>query len=92
MRGGFLVIGILVATFAALILTGPAFPQEKPEGVPPVGAHPLSEIISKVEKRDSFSHVDEVRWNDDGYYEVTYLTTDKATVEINYDPVTAEPR
>lgn len=33
----------------------------------------------------------EVDW-DSGAYTVTYYTSDKAKVEINYDPVTAEPK
>jgi hypothetical protein len=92
MRGGFLIIPIFIAAFVALILTGPAFSQETQTGVPPTGARPLSEILAKVEKRDQFSYIDEIRWNDDGYYEVTYFTSDKAKVEINYNPVTGEPQ
>ncbi|TJV68323.1 MAG: PepSY domain-containing protein [Mesorhizobium sp.] len=51
----------------------------------------MSEIIAKVEQRDDFRYVDEVAW-DSGAYTVIYYTTDKAKVEINYDPVTAEPK
>lgn len=92
MRGGFLILPIFVVAFLALILKGTAFSQETPQGVPPDGARPLSEILAKVEKRDQFRFVEEVRWNDDGYYQVIYFTNDKAKVEINYNPVTGEPR
>ncbi|TJW96106.1 MAG: PepSY domain-containing protein [Mesorhizobium sp.] len=59
--------------------------------MPPQNAKKLSQIIAKVEQRDDFRYVDEVAW-DSGAYTVIYYTTDKAKVEINYDPVTAEPK
>ncbi len=92
MRGGFLIIPIFVAAFVALILTGPAFSQDNKSDIPSANAHSLSEILAKVEKRDAFQYVQQVRWNDDGYYEVTYMTNDKAKVEINYNPVSGEPQ
>ncbi|TIT47454.1 MAG: PepSY domain-containing protein [Mesorhizobium sp.] len=51
----------------------------------------MSEIIAKVEQRDGFRYVKEVDWDKDGYT-VTYYTSDKAKVEIDFDPVTAEPK
>jgi hypothetical protein len=42
-------------------------------------------------QRQGFRYISEVDW-DDGAYEVTYYTTDKAKVEIRYDPVTGEPK
>lgn len=78
-------------TIAALAIPGVA-QSEDATPVPPADARLLSEIIAKVEKRDQFHYIDEIRWNQDGYYQVTYFTNDKAKVEINYNPVTGEPR
>jgi len=82
---------VVVATGLAVFLTsGSAFAaDEKP--LPPPNAKKLSEIIAKVEQRNDFRYVKEVDW-DSGAYTVTYYTTDKAKVEISYDPVTAEPK
>ncbi|QKC96921.1 PepSY domain-containing protein [Mesorhizobium sp. NZP2298] len=81
----------LVATSVAVLLAaGPALAaDDKP--LPPPNAKKLSEIIAKVEQRDGFRYVKEVDW-DNGAYTVTYYTSDKAKVEITYDPVTAEPK
>ncbi|BCH23214.1 PepSY domain-containing protein [Mesorhizobium sp. L-8-3] len=61
-------------------------------GFPPDNALKLSQIVTTVEKRPDFRYIYSIDWNDDGYYEVTYYTTDKAKVEINYNPVTGEPQ
>ncbi|RUX43664.1 PepSY domain-containing protein [Mesorhizobium sp. M4A.F.Ca.ET.020.02.1.1] len=80
---------VLTTGLAVLLLGGPAFAaDERP--LPPSNAKKLSEIIAKVEQRPDFRYVKEVDW-DGGVYTVTYYTTDKAKVEISYDPVTAEP-
>ncbi|TIT51141.1 MAG: PepSY domain-containing protein [Mesorhizobium sp.] len=73
-----------------LLVGGSAFAADE-SPLPPQNARKLSEIIAKVEQRDDFRYVDEVDW-DSGAYTVTYYTTDKAKVEITYDPVTAEPK
>ena len=81
---------VLVTGFAVLLASGPAFAaDEKP--LPPANTKKLSEIIAKVEQRNDFRYVKEVDW-DSGAYTVTYYTTDKAKVQITYDPVTAESR
>jgi hypothetical protein len=81
----------LLATSVAVVLAaGPALAaDDKP--LPPLNAKKLSEIIAKVEQRDGFRYVKEVDW-DSGAYTVIYYTSDKAKVEITYDPVTAEPK
>lgn len=68
-----------------------AVAQERPK-IPPDNAMKLSQIIAKVEQRPDFRYVGEIDWSDDGYFEVTYFTTDKAKVEIKYNPVTGEPQ
>ncbi|WP_027061693.1 PepSY domain-containing protein [Mesorhizobium loti] len=81
----------LVATSVAfLLIAGPALAADE-DPLPPPNAKKLSEILAKVEQRDGFRYVKEVDWDKDAYT-VTYYTSDKAKVEINYDPVTAEPK
>jgi hypothetical protein len=81
----------VLATAVVVLLFGePAFAADG-NPLPPPDARKLSEIIAKVEQRNDFRYIDEVEW-DSGAYTVTYYTTDKAKVEITYDPVTAEPK
>jgi hypothetical protein len=78
------------AAVALLFLAGAAHAQD-PDRAPPADARKLSEIVAKVEQRDGFRYIDDIEW-DDGAYEVTYYTTDKAKVEIRFDPVTGDPK
>ncbi|MEO5758972.1 MAG: PepSY domain-containing protein [Mesorhizobium sp.] len=81
---------VLATSVAVVLFCGSAFAaDEKP--LPPPNAKKLSEILAKVEQRDGFRYVKEVDW-DNGAYTITYYTSDKAKVEITYDPVTAEPK
>ncbi|RUM95505.1 PepSY domain-containing protein [Pseudaminobacter arsenicus] len=77
---------------AVLLLCGSVQAQTAQPPVPPQNAMKLSEIIARIEQRDQFRYIDEVDWDEEGYYEVTYYTTDKAKVEIRIDPATGEPR
>lgn len=80
---------------AVLLLCGSALAQTATPAsapVPPENGLKLSEIIAKIEQRDQFRYIDEVDWDEEGYYEVTYYTSDKAKVEIKIDPVTGQPR
>ena len=81
----------LLATSVAILLAGGSAFAADDAPLPPPNAKKLSEIIAKVEQRDGFRYVKEVDW-DSGAYTVTYYTSDKAKVEITYDPVTAEPK
>ncbi|WP_245468573.1 PepSY domain-containing protein, partial [Mesorhizobium sp. M1E.F.Ca.ET.063.01.1.1] len=81
---------VLATSIAFFLIGGPAFAAEE-QAVPPQNAKKLSEIVAKVEKRNDFRYIKEVGWSSDGYT-VIYYTTDKAKVEITYDPVTGEPK
>ncbi|MBN9251685.1 MAG: PepSY domain-containing protein [Mesorhizobium sp.] len=81
---------VSAAAVTGLLLAGSAYAQDA-NRVPPPDGKKLSEIISKVEQRDGFRYISDVDW-DDGAYEVTYYTTDKAKVEIRFDAVTGEPK
>jgi Peptidase propeptide and YPEB domain len=83
-----------VAGFAAVLLCAPALAQTTTTAspVPPPNAKKLSEIIATVEKRDQFHYVSEIDWSEEGYYDITYFTSDKAKVEIKIDPMTGQPK
>lgn len=82
---------LIAAVGVASLLAGSAAMAQEADRFPPQSAKKLSEIVAKVEKRQDFRYISEISW-DDGAYEVTYYTTDKAKVEITYDPVTGEPK
>ncbi|TPI39017.1 PepSY domain-containing protein [Mesorhizobium sp. B3-1-9] len=81
---------VLATCIAFLLVSGQAFAADD-QPLPPQNAKKLSEIVAKVEHRTDFRYVKEVDWDSDGYT-VTYYTTDKAKVQITYDPVTGEPK
>lgn len=78
---------MLGAVVGLLILAGAASAQTTGAVQPPQGSLKLSQIIAKVEAREGFAYVSEIDWSQSGYYEVTYMTTDKAKVELHLDPV-----
>ncbi len=82
---------LMLATGIAILFLGASAFAADEKALPPPNAKLLSEILAKVEKRDGFRYVKEVDWSSDGHT-VTYYTTDKAKVEITYDPVTGEPK
>ncbi|MHA6644246.1 PepSY domain-containing protein [Mesorhizobium sp. A623] len=82
---------LISAAGAGLLLMGSVAMAQDANRFPPQNAKKLSEIVAKVEQRQGFRYISEIDW-DDGAYEVTYYTTDKAKVEIKYDPLTGEPK
>lgn len=83
---------VFASLVVAVALCGQAQAQPATRPGPPEGSMKLSQIIDKIEARPQFQYIDEVDWDSDGYYEVTYYTTDKAKVEIKIDPKTGEAR
>ena len=62
-------------------------------------ANPLSPNLSDVTSElnvvrvgDSLAYVEDVSWDDDGYWEVEYRSADGAETEVKLDPMTGEPR
>ncbi|ERM01351.1 hypothetical protein Q644_03280 [Brucella intermedia 229E] len=53
---------------------------------PPPEGSKLSEIIAKIEQKADTAFIDEVDWNDRGYYEIEYVTKAGAKVEVKVDP------
>lgn len=83
---------VLCAGMAATFLCGQAYAQTAAPPVPPQNSMKLSQLIAKVEQRDKFQYIKDVEWEREGYYEITYYTTDKAKVEIKLDPVSGQPK
>ncbi len=83
---------VLYTGVAAVLVCGYAYAQTGSPPVPPANSMKLSQIVAKVEQRDKFQYVKDIEWDEDGYYEVTYYTTDRAKVEIRLDPVSGEPK
>jgi len=78
---------------AAMTLIGTqAYAQTAAPSVPPQDSKKLSQLIAGVEQRDKFQYIKDVEWDEEGYYEITYYTTDKAKVEIKLDPVSGQPK
>lgn len=68
-----------------------AFAQPVWADSPPADAQPLSQIIQTLEQQRGVAYFDEVEWDDDdGHWEIEYVTADGGTVEIQVDPVTGE--
>ena len=80
----------LIAVAALAIAAGSAFAQSLPQ--PPPNGMKLSQILAKIEARDQFAFVSEISWSQSGYYDITYMTSDKAKVEIKIDPVSGEAK
>lgn len=73
------VTALFLAVSAAAVYAAP----------PPEGMR-LSEIIGKIEQNADTAFVDEVDWNDRGYYEIEYITKAGAKVEVKIDPKTGK--
>lgn len=73
---------------ALVVSAGPALADQ----TPPAEALPLSEIVAGLEGRYDIQFIDEIEWDDDGYWEVEFFTRDGAKVEVKVDPVTGELR
>jgi hypothetical protein len=83
---------IFAAVAATMLFSAHAYAQTSERAVPPQDGMKLSEIIAKIEARDKFQYIKEIDWDDEGYYQVDYYTTDKAKVEMKLNPVTGEPQ
>ena len=85
-------IHVLSICAVSLLACGSASAQNSAPTVPPQNSMKLSALVSKVEQRDKFQYIKDVEWDQEGYYEITYYTTDKAKVEIKLDAVSGQPK
>lgn len=77
---------------AAALICGHAYAQSSASAIPPQNSMKLSQLIAKIEQRDQFQYIKDIEWEEEGYYDVTYYTKDKAKVEIKLDPVSGQPK
>lgn len=66
-------------------LTAAAYSQDTKNNPKREAGKKPSVVLSEIESRPDFARLDSMSWNDKGYYEIEYRTTDKARVEINID-------
>ena len=57
---------------------------------PPADALPLSEIIALVEAAHDVAWIDEIDWDDDGYWEVELYLAGGGKLELRLDPLSGE--
>ncbi|TVP73366.1 MAG: PepSY domain-containing protein [Rhodobacteraceae bacterium] len=69
---------------ALLLSAAPALADR----TPPAKALPLSAIVAALETEYEIHFIDEIEWDDDGYWEVEFFTQDGNRVELKIDPVT----
>ncbi|MHB2265674.1 PepSY domain-containing protein [Aliihoeflea sp. PC F10.4] len=82
---------LMVLCVAGMVVSGPAMAQDiDPTAKAENGKRP-SEILTSIEDREDFRYLEEMEWNDDGYYSIVYHTADKARVEIHIDALSGEP-
>ncbi|MCC5999560.1 MAG: PepSY domain-containing protein [Pararhodobacter sp.] len=81
-------IRIAALTCALAMASAPLMAQS----APPDGAIPLSQIVSQIEAAEGFRFVDEIEWDDDGYWEIEYVTTDGQEIKVRIDPMTGAIR
>ncbi|USG61863.1 PepSY domain-containing protein [Sneathiella marina] len=60
--------------------------------VPPANSMALSDVLQSVERQFSPTYIDEVNWDDDGYWEVEYVDQYGSKREIKIDPITGDVR
>lgn len=81
---------MLRAIALALLICAVSFVLPAEARTPPTDAKPLSQILQTIEQREDFGHFDEIEWDDDGYWEVEYISKSRSRVRLNVDPVTGE--
>jgi hypothetical protein len=59
---------------------------------PPTDALPLSQIIQTLEQRGDVAYFGDIEWEDDGYWEIEYITRDGQKREVKVDPVSGQIR
>ena len=78
----------LASLMGLSLVVGPALA----DGPPPPDAMPLSQIVQMLEQQGDVAYFKEIDWDDDGYWEIEYVTTNGGEREITVDPVTGQPR
>ncbi|HPG23685.1 MAG TPA: PepSY domain-containing protein [Amaricoccus sp.] len=74
----------LVLALAAALAAAPAVAQR----LPPADGMPLSKIIANVEANPEVRSIRDVEWEDDGYWEISYVTQNGRRGRARLDPMT----
>jgi hypothetical protein len=69
---------------ALALNAGAAFADQRPQR----DALPLSAIVSGLEASYDIHFIDEIEWDDDGYWGVEFFTRDGMQVKLRIDPLT----
>lgn len=82
---------IRIIALAALVAAPTALVAQE---IPPAGAMPLSQLVTKLETdlAAELGHITDISWDDDGYWEVEYHNAENREVEIRVDPATGNVR
>ena len=80
---------LAAALGAGLLLSGPALADQDR---PPAGSLPASEVLRQLEQRPDYASLHEMEWDDDGYWEIEYVTREGSKRTIRLDPRTGAPR
>ena len=73
---------VLLLTAGCLLAVAPSASAD----APPPDAQLLSQILQTLEQQGDVSYFDEIKWDDDGYWEIEYVNQNGAKVEIKLDP------
>jgi hypothetical protein len=79
---------LLSLIFSLVFLSAPALAGTPP----PTDALPLSQIIQTLEQRGDVACFGDIEWEDDGYWEIEYITRDGQKREVKVDPVSGQIR
>jgi hypothetical protein len=72
-----------------LLAAGPALAERSER--PPQGSIAASEVLRLVEQRPDFASIEEMEWDDDGYWEVEYRTRDDTRRKLRLNPRDGSP-
>lgn len=82
---------LVILCVAGMVGSGTAIARDIDPTTAAESGKPPSEILTSIEDREDFRYLEEMEWNDDGYYSIVYHTADKARVEIHVDALSGEP-
>lgn len=79
---------MIIPLIAAVTMSFSAFASP----TPPENSMSLSDILQSVETQFNPTYIDEVNWDDDGYWEVEYVDRNGSKRELKIDPITGDIR
>lgn len=83
---------LVQAAFVAGVVTFVLPSAAAAQSAPPPGALTASEILRAVEQRSDFLRLRELEWDEDGYWEVEFVTRDGSVRKMRIDPMNGQLR